>query len=187
MSSLSSPLQSVVALFTGPLQGVRFADIDGDGLSALASEVESLNGEVEAHEAHLAQLRETLTQKQEMLLALAQQALAYARIYAEGDETLSAELNEIALPRATKPRKSTAPKTASERGTKPSKEDVTEAPVDASDDESTAEAVPPSGTKTKRKGAESDASSRKSAEPEAPSEPVAATASRRKIPARRGR
>jgi hypothetical protein len=186
MSSLSSPLQSVVALFTGPLQGVRFADIDGDGLSALASEVESLTSEVEAHEAHLAQLRDALTQKHETLLALAQQALAYARIYAEGDETLSAELNEIALPRATKPRKSTAPKSPAERATKPSKDDLTEAPVDASDDESTAEAVPPSGTKTKRKGAESDAS-RKSAEPEAPSEPVAASASRRKIPARRAR
>lgn len=186
MSSLSSPLQSVVALFTGPLQGVRFADIDGEGLGALASEVESLNGEVEAHEAHLAQLRETLSQKQETLLALAQQALAYARIYAEGDETLSAELNEIALPRATKPRKSTAPKTPSERGTKTSKDESTEAPVDTSHEELTAEAVPPSGTKSKRKGGESDAS-RKSVEAEAPSEPAAAAAGRRKIPARRAR
>ena len=40
---------------------------------------------------------------------LAQQALAYARIYAENDEALSAELNDIALPRAAKPRKPTPP------------------------------------------------------------------------------
>jgi hypothetical protein len=110
MTSLSPPLQAVVALFRGPLSHVRFADIDAAGLTGLASEVEAAATEVEAQEAKLVELRQSLAQRQESLLALAQQALAYARIYAENDEALSAELNDIALPRATKPRKPAAPK-----------------------------------------------------------------------------
>lgn len=110
MTSLSPPLQAVVALFRGPLENVRFADIDAAGLSTLAQEVEDAANDVQAHEAKLSELRQLLSQKQEALLVLAQQALAYARIYAEGDEALSAELNEIALPRAAKPRKASSAK-----------------------------------------------------------------------------
>ncbi len=105
MTSLSPPLQAVVALFRGPLAGVRFADVDANGLSSLAAEVESATAEIEAHEAKLAELRQDLAQRHEALLTLAQQALAYARIYAENDETLAAELGQIVLPRAAKPRK----------------------------------------------------------------------------------
>ncbi|HYQ15054.1 MAG TPA: hypothetical protein VEQ58_04840 [Polyangiaceae bacterium] len=110
MTSLSPPLQAVVALFRGPLHNVRFADIDSAGLGTLATEVEAAVAEVEAQEAKLVELRQALAQKQEALLGLAQQALAYARIYAEGDDALTAELNDISLPRAAKPRK--APKAA---------------------------------------------------------------------------
>src|SRR5690606_14727743 len=102
MSSLPATLQAVVDLFSGPLHGVRFADIDGEGLSNLAAEVETLGNEVEALESQLASYREALAQKQEALNTLAQQALAYARIYAENDDALSAELEEISLPRSTK-------------------------------------------------------------------------------------
>ena len=112
MNSLSPPLQAVVALFRGPLANIRFADIDAVGLTNLATEVEAAATEVELQEARLVELRQSLAQRQEALLGLAQQALAYARIYAENDEALSAELNDIALPRATKPRKPSAPKAA---------------------------------------------------------------------------
>jgi hypothetical protein len=108
MSSLSPSIQSVVQLFRGPLAGVRFADIDAAGLTNLASEVEAAAAEVEAHEAKLLELRHVLAQRNEALLSLAQQALAYARIFAEGDDALTAELNQIALPRPTKPRKKEA-------------------------------------------------------------------------------
>jgi hypothetical protein len=60
MTSLSSPVQAVVAIYSGPLQGISFADIDADSLSSLASEVESIGGEVEALEAQLLSLREAL-------------------------------------------------------------------------------------------------------------------------------
>jgi hypothetical protein len=105
MSLISQPLQAVVALFEGPLAGVRFADIDAGGLSKLSGEVANAAAEVEQQEAKLSALRQSLAQRQEALLGLAQQALAYARVYAENDEELLAKLNDISLPRATKPRK----------------------------------------------------------------------------------
>lgn len=109
MSSLSPSIQSVVQLFRGPLAGVRFADIDAASITNLAAEVESMSAEVESHEAKLTELKAGLAQRHEALLGLAQQALAYARIYAEGDDALTAELAQIALPRPTKPRKKEAP------------------------------------------------------------------------------
>jgi len=110
MSLLSQPLQAVVALFEGPLAGVRFADIDASGLGKLAAEVASATAEVEQQELELVELRQGLAQRQEALLGLAQQALAYARVYAENDDELLAKLNDISLPRATKPRKAAAVK-----------------------------------------------------------------------------
>jgi hypothetical protein len=109
MSSLSPSIQSVVQLFRGPLAGVRFADIDAAGITNLAAEVESIAAEVESSEAKLSELKQSLAQRNEALLGLAQQALAYARIYAEGDDALTAELAQIALPRPAKPRKKEAP------------------------------------------------------------------------------
>lgn len=108
MSSLSPSIQAVVQLFEGPLSGVRFADIDGSGLGRLATEVEEATRQVQAHEAQLAELRQVLAQRQEALLTLAQRALSYARVYAEGDEALTAELAQIALPKPSKPRKKEA-------------------------------------------------------------------------------
>jgi hypothetical protein len=105
MTSLSQSLQAVVTLFEGPLSGVRFADIDAAGLSQLAAEVSRVQAEVETHESKLVELKQSLVQRHEALLSLAQQALSYARIYAEGDEALTAQLNDITLPRAAKPRK----------------------------------------------------------------------------------
>ena len=108
MTSISPPIQSVLELFQGPLANVRFADIDAAGLAKLAAEVEAAGAEVEQQEQRLTELRQLLAQRQEALLALAQQALAYARVYAENDEALLEELNRIALPRpasrAAKPR-----------------------------------------------------------------------------------
>ena len=43
-----------------------------------------------------------MQEKQEALLLRAQRALAYARVYAESDTTLTASLEAIGLPRATR-------------------------------------------------------------------------------------
>ena len=161
MTSLSPPLQAVVALFRGPLSHVRFADIDAAGLTGLATEVEAAATEVEQQEAKLVELRASLAQRQEALLALAQQALAYARIYAENDEALSAELNDIALARATKPRKPSAPKAAkaeeaAAKDTVAEAAEAAEAPSnvtvdDEAEAETSAEAAPPQRRKVQRK------------------------------------
>jgi len=105
MTSLPPPVQSVLELFQGPLAGVRFAEIDSAGLAKLAAEVETAASEVQEHEGKLAELRQILAQRQEALLTLAQQALAYARVYAENDEPLLEAVNRISLPRPAKPRK----------------------------------------------------------------------------------
>jgi hypothetical protein len=108
MTSLSPPVQSVLELFQGPLANVRFGDIDAAGLAKLAAEVEAASSEVREQENKLSELRQTLAQGQDALLALAQRALAYARVYAEDDEELLDAVNRISLPRAAKPRKAPA-------------------------------------------------------------------------------
>ena len=113
MSTLLPPVLAVVELFKGPLASVRFADVDAEGLAALAAEVESTARDVESREAQLAELRQSLGQAQESLLVLAQRALAYARVYAENNDELSEELNQISLPRAQKPRRPAAPRSPS--------------------------------------------------------------------------
>jgi hypothetical protein len=115
MTAISASVQSVLQLFQGPLAHVRFADIDAAGLSQLAAEVEAAATEVNRQEAAVAELRQTLIQRQDALLGLAQQALAYARVYADNDEALLEELNRITLPRAPKPRKPSSPKAAPAR------------------------------------------------------------------------
>jgi hypothetical protein len=115
MTSLSPPLQAILQLFKGPLSSVRFADIDATGLASSADEVEAAMSEVQRQETKLTELRQNLAQRQEALLVLAQQALAYARVYAENDEPLLEELNRISLPRAAKPRKPNAAKSTGGR------------------------------------------------------------------------
>jgi hypothetical protein len=75
---------------------------------------------VESQETKLVELRQHLAQAQESLLVLAQRALAYARVYAESNDELSEELNQISLPRAQKapkPQKPRKPAAALESST----------------------------------------------------------------------
>jgi hypothetical protein len=111
MTLLSPPVQAVLELFQGPLADVRFADVDAAGLASVAAEVESAAAAVARQEAQLSELRQSLTERQDALLVLAQRALAYARVYAEHDEALTEQLARIALPRSAKPRKAASTKT----------------------------------------------------------------------------
>ena len=110
MTLLSPPVQAVLELFQGPLADVRFADVDAAGLAQLATEVEAAAASVAHQEALLGELRQSLTERQDALLLLAQRAVAYARVYAEHDEVLTEQLSRIALPRAGKARKLSATK-----------------------------------------------------------------------------
>ena len=108
MSQLSPSIQAVLELFRGPFSELRFADVDANALAELAGEVESAASAVAEQEARLAEFRQSLTDRQDALLLLAQRALAYARVYAEHDPTLTEELSRITLPKASKPRKPSA-------------------------------------------------------------------------------
>ena len=110
MTLLSPPVQAVLELLQGPLADVRFADVDAAGLASVAAEVESAAAAVARQETQLAELRQSLTERQDALLLLAQRALAYARVYAEHDDALTEQLARISLPRAAKPRKASTPK-----------------------------------------------------------------------------
>jgi hypothetical protein len=102
MSAISSQIQAVLELFEGPLSELRFADIDAAALRRLAADVETAAGEVDAQQLALTRLRAALDEKQEQLLTQAQRALAYARVYAENDDALSARLAAIHFPRGPK-------------------------------------------------------------------------------------
>ena len=132
MTTLSPAVLSILELFKGPLSSVRFADVDAEGLAALAADVERAALAVADQEAKLAELRQGLAARQEALLVLAQRALAYARVYAENNDELLEELNGISLPRVAKARKPNAMKSTSAV----SASSVVEASVEASAEES---------------------------------------------------
>lgn len=163
MNSMSPPLQAVLQLFQGPLADVRFADIDAAGLASITAEVESAADAVAQQEAQLSELRQTLVERQDALLLLAQRALAYARVYAEHDDALTEQLARISLPRPAKPRKANPGKAADAAAAESVATDVAapEKPesrivetVDALPDEPEAEAAPaePAPRKGKRRG-----------------------------------
>ena len=99
---IPAPVQALLDLFTTSLADVRFADVDGQALARCATEVESAAEAVALAQSALDAAREALQQKQDALLQRAQRALAYARVYAEGDETLSGRLDGVSLPRPTR-------------------------------------------------------------------------------------
>ena len=126
--ALPPAVQSVLELYRGPLSNLKFADVDAARLAQLGAEVEAATAEVEAREIALVELRQSLAQRQDALLALAQQALAYARVYAESnDEPLLEAITGIALPRPAKARKPGGSKSNGDAEAAP---DAAETPVD---------------------------------------------------------
>src|SRR5580698_4491195 len=96
-SAIPAPIQTLLELFTTSLADVRFADVDGQTLGRCAAEVESAAAGVVSAQAALDAAREILQLKEDALLQRAQSALAYARVYAEGDDALSSQLDSVNL------------------------------------------------------------------------------------------
>ena len=99
MSTIPSPVRTLVDLFSTELADVRFGDVDAKTLATLASEVEAAADALASAQALLDDARSKLQERQDTLLHQAQRALAYARVYAEADVTLSARVEAISLPR----------------------------------------------------------------------------------------
>jgi len=102
MDPIAAPIQAILDLFAKDLADVRFANVDAKTLERIASEVKSAAGVVASAEVAFETARATLLEKQDALLQHAQHALAYARVYAENDEAMTARLETITLPRATR-------------------------------------------------------------------------------------
>jgi hypothetical protein len=102
---VSSAVQEVVDLFTKELTHLRFGDLEAGVLAGSADEVNAVAAEVAGAEAVLESARARLAEKQDVLLQKAQRALAYARVYAEGQPELASRIEQIALPRG--PRRTT--------------------------------------------------------------------------------
>ena len=95
-------VQALLDLFATSLADVRFADVDAKSLARIAADVEAAAQAEAVARSALDAAQVVLQEKQEALLLLAQRALAYARVYAENDPTLSGSLEALTLPRATR-------------------------------------------------------------------------------------
>jgi hypothetical protein len=100
--SIPTPVQTILTLFTTSLADVRFADVDGPTLARLAAGVEAAAEAVATAQSALDAARDALQERQDALLQQAQRALAYARVYAEGDAVLSEQLDTVNLPRPSR-------------------------------------------------------------------------------------
>jgi hypothetical protein len=102
MQAIPTPIQTVLELFANDLAEVRFADVDAKTLEQIATNVKAAAEVVASAEVALDAARAALQERQEILLQHSQRALAYARVYAENDEAMSARLEAITLPRVTR-------------------------------------------------------------------------------------
>ena len=87
--------REVLALFAGPFAEVRFPDLDSALLERHAGLVEAAHGEVVRIEEELAEARARVNDQAQALTLVAQRALAYARIYAEGKPELEARVAAV--------------------------------------------------------------------------------------------
>lgn len=101
-SAISPPVQTVLDLFATHLPDLRFGDVDAQSLARVAHEVQAAADVMTTAQIALESARIALHERQESLLQQVQRALAYARVYAEADEVLSAHLEAVTLPRATR-------------------------------------------------------------------------------------
>jgi ElaB/YqjD/DUF883 family membrane-anchored ribosome-binding protein len=102
--SVPAPVQALLALFTTELAAVKFPEMDAEVLSRATDEVGSAAENVARAELALDAARAALAEKQDCLLAKAQRALAYARVYVEEDPDLASRVEAITLPRMRRPK-----------------------------------------------------------------------------------
>ena len=91
-SQLTPSVAKLLQLFDGPLREVRFPGADGAALAAATEDVHAARIAVAQAEAALAAARLSFQEKDAHLAELAQRTLAYARVYAQGNAELYAEL-----------------------------------------------------------------------------------------------
>lgn len=115
----------VIELYSEELANVSFPDLDLAKLRSAQSELHAAQLALERVEAELAEARSERDRISELLSTKAERALAYARVFAQGDPTLGPRVAEIGrkrLPGSDPP----ASKPARPRGRKPKAEAASE-------------------------------------------------------------
>jgi hypothetical protein len=102
MTAIPHEIQQVIDLFQRRLALVTFGDLETAVLSRAAEEVQAAAAALAEAESAADRARAALAAKQDELALKAQRALAYARIYAEADAELAAQVEAIALPRGAR-------------------------------------------------------------------------------------
>ena len=97
---------AVLALFEGPLATIGFPGVDRATLEERARAVTEAELVVESAERDLDHSRRELSERSGELGKLVRRALAYARVLAEDDAALAAQLDALA-PRAAEPARTT--------------------------------------------------------------------------------
>ena len=103
-------VRELASLFAGPLAAVTFPGVDSRALAALVKQVDDDATELARLDAAAAVLRQRLADARDDLHQRAHRALAYARVYADGDGSaeLAARLDALVLPR-TRAQRPTVP------------------------------------------------------------------------------
>lgn len=94
---IPAPIARLVTLFDGPLADVRFPSVDRDVLAALADDVRARAEALEEARSALERARAHLDDGHKELQKTAELALAYAKVFANADEALSAELEGLSF------------------------------------------------------------------------------------------
>jgi len=100
MSPIPPAVQQVLDVYESNLPLVKFGDLEATVLADSAEEVVLAATALERAEEALSAARVAFLEKQEILLQKAQRALAYARVYADGDGELAARVEQISLPKS---------------------------------------------------------------------------------------
>ncbi|MCB9597574.1 MAG: hypothetical protein H6719_32950 [Sandaracinaceae bacterium] len=98
-------VREVLAVFEEELSEVRFGDLDAARLQEVAARVRAAELDVEEARVRLDATKRLYEEELANLGALAQRALAYARIYADHDPALADRLAPLASPGASPPRR----------------------------------------------------------------------------------
>ena len=95
---MTTPSDAVLRFFQEVLADVRFPGLDAAVLTTAAAKVREADAEVARCALALEAARAGLAHAQDALCAKSERALAYARIYAEDDPALRAQLDAIGGP-----------------------------------------------------------------------------------------
>ena len=96
----------LIEFFDQQLGDVQFPDVDRSRLAELASRVRDRSTELDRLTEQARAVRAELDEAREELQRAATRGLAYARVYAEGDEALSEAVGQLTLGQEQKPEKS---------------------------------------------------------------------------------